>query len=408
VATPKIVNETHHPSHVFGVQWCVGSKRFLVSTRTSATEREDKLAWLTSSQGTAEVAWSVASSSSVRKTAFLVGSLFVVASAAVGIGAYATRDETVRVAVDGVSPIPPLSSDGPLSTELTTDPVTTGLPTTEVPGIGAVDTITGETIAVTTTFAAPVTSASVTTLARGVATTALAADSTTVPVTTAPSGVTTTLPLSGGAIPGPLGCPNIDGTSDRVSAFTSAPIDCLDPKATYVAEIKTAQGVVRIDLDQKAAPRAVNVFVYLARYKFYDGLTFHRVIPNFIIQGGDPLGNGRGGPGFTFDDELPSTRGYPVGSVAMANLGPNANGSQFFIVSGELGLQLPPSYTLFGQVSKGRDVLSAIEGLGTPAANGIEAPPKQTIVIQHIAIKALNERPSRVPGLNITTTTVAK
>ena len=105
-----------------------------------------------------------------------------------------------------------------------------------------------------------------------------------------------------------------------------------------------------IALDAAGAPKTVNNFVFLARWHYYDGIVFHRIIPGFMCQGGDPEGSGRGGPGYRFDDELPAPGRYEIGSLAMANAGPNTNGSQFFIVSGPDGCSLPPSYSLFGKV----------------------------------------------------------
>mgnify|MGYP002652007449 FL=1 len=147
---------------------------------------------------------------------------------------------------------------------------------------------------------------------------------------------------------------------------------CIDEAKTYTATMTTDAGDVTIELDAKQAPETVNNFVVLARYKYYDGLTFHRVIQDFMAQGGDPSGNGSGGPGYEFDDELPQSGDYEVGSVAMANAGPDTNGSQFFIITGDAGVQLPPSYSLFGKVTEGMDAVEAIEadgsvGDGTPA-----------------------------------------
>jgi cyclophilin family peptidyl-prolyl cis-trans isomerase len=166
--------------------------------------------------------------------------------------------------------------------------------------------------------------------------------------------------------------------------------------------ISTKQGEIRVVLNARDTPLAVNAFVFLARHKFYDGLTFHRIVPGFIVQGGDPQGNGSGGPGFSFADELPAVAGYPLGSVAMANSGPGTNGSQFFIVSGDLGLQLPPSFTLFGRVNKGVDAVKAIDALGkAPTPEGVEFPPTEVVTIDKIRILAVNERKSRIPALNV-------
>ena len=153
--------------------------------------------------------------------------------------------------------------------------------------------------------------------------------------------------------------------------WSSAPTMAIDPKSTYTAVLRTSEGNITIALDPKTAPKTVNNFVFLSKEGFYDGLTFHRVIPDFVIQGGDPDGNGTGGPGYAFEDELPKTGDYKLGSVAMANSGPNTNGSQFFIITGQQGVQLPPNYSLFGQVTKGQDVADKIS---TMAAPGTETP----------------------------------
>ena len=138
------------------------------------------------------------------------------------------------------------------------------------------------------------------------------------------------------AAPVLAGCGSSDSTTTAAEAaaaksWSAPPAMTIDPKATYTADMTTSEGDIQIRLDPAAAPKTVNNFVFLAREGFYDGLTFHRVIPDFVIQGGDPEGTGSGGPGYSFEDELPDEGQYEVGSVAMANAGPNTNGSQFFI-----------------------------------------------------------------------------
>ena len=123
------------------------------------------------------------------------------------------------------------------------------------------------------------------------------------------------------------------------------------------ATLSTEKGTIRIQLFADEAPLTVSNFVFLAEEQFYNGLTFHRVEPGFVIQGGDPQGNGTGGPGYDFADE-PVQRPYKRGIVAMANSGPNTNGSQFFIVLEDAAL--PPSYTIFGEVLDGMDVVDQI------------------------------------------------
>jgi cyclophilin family peptidyl-prolyl cis-trans isomerase len=152
--------------------------------------------------------------------------------------------------------------------------------------------------------------------------------------------------------------------SPQPATYPAAPPLTIDPAGSYTATLETSCGRIVIELDAEQAPQAVNNFVFLAREGFYDGLTFHRVVTDFVIQGGDPEGDGRGGPGYTFPDELPDD-GYPAGSVAMANAGPDTNGSQFFIVTGTA--PLPNAYTRFGRVAEGLDVARAIEAFADPS-----------------------------------------
>jgi peptidyl-prolyl cis-trans isomerase B (cyclophilin B) len=144
--------------------------------------------------------------------------------------------------------------------------------------------------------------------------------------------------------------------------YSNYPDMVIDPNKKYQATIKTNKGDIQMELFAKDTPKTVNNFVFLARDKFYDGLTFHRVIPNFMAQGGDPNGDGRGGPGYRFEDE---TRGNPrqkheTGSLSMANAGPNTNGSQFFICHGPQP-HLDGKHTVFGKVTKGQDVVNSLK-----------------------------------------------
>src|ERR1700685_3335837 len=134
----------------------------------------------------------------------------------------------------------------------------------------------------------------------------------------------------------------------------------IDLSKRHSAEMVTSKGTMVLALDPIAAPRTVNNFVFLARYHYFDGIVFHRIIPGFVIQGGDPEGTGRGGPGYRFADELPKPGRYQIGSLAMANAGPNTNGSQFFIISGPDGARLPPQYSLFGKVVSGIETVTTI------------------------------------------------
>ena len=133
----------------------------------------------------------------------------------------------------------------------------------------------------------------------------------------------------------------------------------INETSTYDVVIDTNRGEIFLELDPKLAPRTVNNFVSLAKSGYYDGLTFHRVVPEFVIQGGDPTGTGSGGPGYRFPDE-PVKGQYVDGAVAMANAGPDTNGSQFFICIDDCTQKLTPNYNLFGYVTKGLEIAKAI------------------------------------------------
>ncbi|MDQ3781516.1 MAG: peptidylprolyl isomerase [Actinomycetota bacterium] len=141
-------------------------------------------------------------------------------------------------------------------------------------------------------------------------------------------------------------------------SYSQPPDFTLDLSKTYQATLETNHGDITVTLDAGRSPNTVNNFVTLARDGFYDGVIFHRVVPGFVIQGGDPTGTGRGGPGYKFRDELDVPGTYARGTVAMANAGPNTNGSQFFICLDDVGL--PHAYTIFGEVSAGMDAADAI------------------------------------------------
>jgi cyclophilin family peptidyl-prolyl cis-trans isomerase len=140
--------------------------------------------------------------------------------------------------------------------------------------------------------------------------------------------------------------------------YDSAPDLTVDLSTTYTAKVQTSHGDITLELLPERSPQTVNNFVFLAREGFYDGVIFHRVIKDFMIQGGDPTGTGTGGPGYKFRDELEGDGTYSRGTVAMANSGPNTNGSQFFIMHKDVGL--PHSYTIFGKVTDGIEAVDAI------------------------------------------------
>lgn len=154
----------------------------------------------------------------------------------------------------------------------------------------------------------------------------------------------------------------------------------IDSSKTYTATINTSAGTMVCQLFPGDAPATVNNFVFLAKDGFYDDVIFHRVIAGFMIQGGDPTGTGRGGPGYRFPDEAVK-RSYSRGTLAMANAGPNTNGSQFFIMHADY--PLPPSYTIFGKLTSGEDVLDAIAS----ARTGAQDRPVSPVSIKSISVE---------------------
>jgi cyclophilin family peptidyl-prolyl cis-trans isomerase len=190
------------------------------------------------------------------------------------------------------------------------------------------------------------------------------------------------------------GCPASPSTRVNNQKYASAPPMTIDTSKTYVATVKTTTGTFAITLDAKTAPQTVNNFVFLADKGYYHCVIFHRVIPNFVNQTGDPTGTGSGGPGYTIPDENPPkasnpAQQYPLGSVAMANSGqPDSGGSQFFIVAGTQGQSLANTYALFGQVSSGMNVVDTInqQGNSSPTSNGV--PPDVTQRVISITISS--------------------
>ena len=156
----------------------------------------------------------------------------------------------------------------------------------------------------------------------------------------------------------------------------------IDPTKRYTATMETSMGTIVISLDPINAPKTTNNFVFLALNHYYDGIIFHRIIKGFVCQGGDPQGSGMGGPGYRFEDELPKPGKYSIGSLAMANAGPNTNGSQFFVITGSDGASLPPQYSLFGQIVKGLDVLDQMQKVPTDRSDK----PLTDVVINTVAI----------------------
>jgi peptidyl-prolyl cis-trans isomerase B (cyclophilin B) len=179
------------------------------------------------------------------------------------------------------------------------------------------------------------------------------------------------------------GCKKVEAPKPKKVEFEK-PDQVLKPDEAATAVVKTSCGTFEIALDTERAPKTANSFAFLAEEGFYDDLTFHRVAPGFVIQGGDPLGNGLGGPGYTVDEKPPSNLAYTKGVVAMAKSSadpPGRSGSQFFVVTAA-DAGLPPEYAIAGKVSQGFPVVKRIEALGTP-----EEKPKQTVLIEEVTIE---------------------
>jgi cyclophilin family peptidyl-prolyl cis-trans isomerase len=159
----------------------------------------------------------------------------------------------------------------------------------------------------------------------------------------------------------------------------------LDTHRTYTAVVTTNKGVIMIKLLPKVAPIAVQSFIFLAQHHYFDGVRFHRVVPGFVIQGGDPTGTGLCGPDYQFNDET-VTLPYTRGTVAMANAGPNTNGSQFFIMLGD-DPGLPPSYTIFGRVTGGMDAVDRIASVPLgPGADGHNSAPRVKVYMKSVRV----------------------
>ena len=163
--------------------------------------------------------------------------------------------------------------------------------------------------------------------------------------------------------------------------YSSPPDMTIELDKEYTAILDTNHGVIEIELDAARSPLTVNNFVFLARDGYYNGVVFHRVIENFMIQGGDPTGSGRGGPGYRIRDELEGEGTYSRGKVAMANSGPNTNGSQFFICHADVGL--PHSYTIFGNVTSGFDAVDSIAAAPTDSGDR----PDEDVVLKEVTIE---------------------
>jgi cyclophilin family peptidyl-prolyl cis-trans isomerase len=191
------------------------------------------------------------------------------------------------------------------------------------------------------------------------------------------------------ATPAALNCWSADQVTEDPTLgkqYAQSPAMKIDPAKTYTATIETNKGTVTVELFPADAPNTVNNFVCLADDGYFDGTPFHRIVKGFVIQGGDPTGTGTGGPGYRFDDE-PITRDYERGTLAMANAGPNTNGSQFFIVLDDLRGKLPKNYTIFGKVTEGLDVVDAIANTPTSVGrSGEKSTPNESITVEKVTV----------------------
>ena len=166
--------------------------------------------------------------------------------------------------------------------------------------------------------------------------------------------------------------------------YSTAPVMAIDSAKTYSAVVETTKGTMKFNLFAAETPVTVNNFVFLSRENFYNGTKFHRIIKDFMIQGGDPLGTGTGGPGYKFDDE-PITRDYKRGVLVMANSGPNTNGSQFFIMTQETALS--KDYVIFGELVEGTETLDAIANTPvTKSGTGEQSVPTEMVLIDTVSI----------------------
>jgi cyclophilin family peptidyl-prolyl cis-trans isomerase len=208
-------------------------------------------------------------------------------------------------------------------------------------------------------------------------------DSSSEPATSQDAGTDVTVEASADTASSTTDCPPVDGAGSQTRQFDAPPAMCLDPDASYEAIVTTNMGEFTIALDPATAPVAANNFVFLARNQYFDATVCHRIIPNFVVQCGDPTATGTGGPGYTIVDEPPAPGQYQIGSIAMAKtLAPDSAGSQFFIITGTDGAALPPDYALFGQVIDGFDTtVEAMAATGTP-----DGTPTEPVEIQSIRI----------------------
>jgi cyclophilin family peptidyl-prolyl cis-trans isomerase len=178
----------------------------------------------------------------------------------------------------------------------------------------------------------------------------------------------------------------VEGDDGMAQQYTEPPSMRIDATKSYTGTLETNKGAIEVEFFPEDAPQTVNNFVCLAEDGYFDNTPFHRIVKGFVIQGGDPTGTGSGGPGYKFADE-PIARDYERGTLAMANAGPDTNGSQFFIVLEDLRGKLPKNYTIFGRVTEGMDVVDAIASTPTRAGrSGENSTPTEVITLEKVTI----------------------
>jgi cyclophilin family peptidyl-prolyl cis-trans isomerase len=185
----------------------------------------------------------------------------------------------------------------------------------------------------------------------------------------------------------PEGCEDVEASAPKEEGTLEAPKEKLSASKTYIATVSTTCGDFKITLDPKRAPITGGSFKYLADEKFFDGLNFHRIVPDFVIQGGDPEGSGNGGPGYSVEEAPPSDLKYTPGIVAMAKTqdeAPGTSGSQFFVVTGEGAASLTPDYALVGEVTEGMEVVDKIGAIQADPNTGMPAAP---VIIKSVTVE---------------------
>ena len=200
------------------------------------------------------------------------------------------------------------------------------------------------------------------------------------------AGSSPTATPAASAAPEEAGCEEVEAPEPKEEGKLKKPKEELDEGKTYVAKVQTSCGDFEITLDAKRAPKTGGSFKFLADQGFFDGLIFHRIVPGFVIQGGDPQGSGQGGPGYSVVEAPPSDLAYTKGVVAMAKTAaeaPGTSGSQFFVVTGE-DAGLPPEYALLGEVTAGQEVVDAIGVVQTDPSTEM---PVQPVVIEKVTVE---------------------